>query len=343
MSHLESESQLIVQQRKKVLLIFFFAVTGFVIMFISINIGTLFFDLNQVISVLFGKTADTLAHQIIYNIRLPRILTGTLVGMNLALSGALLQGVLRNPLASPQIIGVNSGAGLAAVIIMIYFPGNITMIPLGAFLGAFLAATLVYCLAAMDVGSSTISIVLAGVAISAFLNAFTSGMMILNGDELEVTFSWLLGGLTGRGWSYFHIILPYSAVGLTAALFLSPRVNLFALGDEVSSSLGLPVKIYRVLVIITAAVLAGSAVSVAGTIGFVGLIAPHMARLLVGNDYRYMLVSSGMLGAVLLLLADTIARTVFQPVELPVGVITAALGAPFFLYLLYRKGGNAKI
>jgi iron complex transport system permease protein len=275
--------------------------------------------------------------QVIYNIRLPRVLTGLMVGLNLAVAGALLQGILRNPLASPQIIGVNSGAGLVAVMIMLVFPSMINMLPLGAFLGALAAAILIYLLASKRGSGITSNIILAGVALSALLHAATSALMILYSDELQITFTWLIGGLSNRGWPYVFTILPYCIFGLTVAVAISPKVNLFALGDEISSSLGLSVGAYRVIIIILAALLAGSAVSVAGTIGFVGLIAPHLARLLVGNDYRYLLPLSAILGALLLVLADTCARTIFQPVELPVGILTAALGAPFFFYLIYRK------
>lgn len=306
---------------------------------ISITLGTLDFSPGIIWKALRAASEVDLANQVIFNVRLPRILTGLLVGMNLAVAGGLLQGVLRNSLASPQIIGVNAGAGLAAVAIMVLAPGQVSMIPPAAFIGALGAALLVYGLSqSPGAVSSTVHIVLAGVAVSAFLSSVTSGLMILHSDELDITYSWLLGGLSGRSWTYFHLIWPYTAGGILAALFLSPKLNLFALGDEVGKSLGLSIAFYRIALVVTAAVLAGSAVSVAGTVGFVGLIAPHMGRLLVGEDFRYLTPLSALLGALLLVSADTVARTIFQPVELPVGVITAALGAPFFLLLLYRRG-----
>ncbi|MEN1761559.1 MULTISPECIES: FecCD family ABC transporter permease [Anoxynatronum] len=327
-------------RKKRMWSLTFMALGLAVLMMVTLRMGTVEFTFRQVLGVFTGSNADSLARQVVYNIRLPRMLTAVMVGVNLAVSGALLQGVLRNPLASPQVIGVNAGAGLAAVSVMIFFPGKLSLLPPAAFAGALLAVLLVYGLTFHQQLNTTVSIVLAGVAVSAFLNAMTSGLMILNSDDIEVTYSWLLGGLAGRGWSYVSLIAGYTLLGVLVALLLSPKINLFLLGEEVGSSLGLRVRLYRSLIMITAAVLAGSAVSVAGTIGFVGLIAPHMTRLLVGDDYRYLTIGSGLMGGLLLLTADTVARTVFRPVELPVGVITSVLGAPFFLYLLYRGRGR---
>ncbi len=324
--------------RKRVRLILIFSMLLLGSMILSIAVGTTRLNLQDLVNVVTAQDQSQAALHVIQNIRLPRILTGLLVGMNLAVAGVLLQGVLRNPLASPQIIGVNSGAGLMAILIMVIFPGSMNLLPVGAFLGALVAATVIYLLAfTTEATNATTNIVLAGVALSALLHAATSALMILYSDELQVTFTWLIGGLTGRGWSYFCTLLPYSLAGLIAAIVISPKMNLCILGDEVGSALGLAIKSYRAVVIILAAFLAGSAVSVAGTIGFVGLIAPHLARLLVGDDYRYLVPLSAVMGALLLVLSDTLARTVFQPVELPVGLLTSALGAPFFFYLIYRR------
>ncbi|WP_143340914.1 FecCD family ABC transporter permease [Dethiosulfovibrio salsuginis] len=303
----------------------------------SVAVGTLSFSPMDVWEGLRGISSEPLVNQIIHNIRLPRVLTGLFAGMNLAVSGALLQGILRNPLTSPHIIGVNAGAGFMAVAVMILFPEKIEWIPSGAFVGALMAAMLVYGLSLASRTGETVRIILAGVAVSALLSALTSGMMFLNSDQLEVTYGWLLGSLSGRGWSYFHLLWPYSLGGLALALALAPKVNLFSLGDEIGSSLGLQVPLYRAILLVVASILAGSAVSVAGTIGFVGLMAPHLARLMVGNDYRYSLILTAVLGGVLLATSDTVARTIFQPIELSVGIVTAVLGAPFFLFLLFRK------
>lgn len=306
----------------------------------SLSIGTVSFPLAEVRVALMGRSGTALANQIVSNIRLPRALTGLLVGMNLGVAGTVLQAVLRNPLASPNIIGVSNGAGFAAVAIMILAPGNLNWIPPAAFAGALAAAGLVYAISRAAGASSPVQIVLAGVAVSAFLGALTSGLMVLNSDELDVTYTWLLGGLSGRGWRYFALIWPYSAAGLSVVAFLSPQLNLFALGDEVGTSLGVRVPLFRLLFLGLAAFLAGSAISVAGTIGFLGLVAPHAARLIVGEDHRFLTPLAALIGGMLLVAADLAARVIFQPVELPVGVLTATLGAPFFLLLLLTRSAN---
>lgn len=319
------------------------AVVLIFVIFFSIMIGTVQFSAHELLGLLQGKLQGELVNQIIVNVRMPRVFTGVFVGMNLAVAGVLLQGILRNPMASPNIIGVNAGAGLAAVIVMTMLPGKIGAIPIAAFVGALSAAMLIYLLSNTSSKNSTVHIVLAGIAVSNLMNAITSALMMINSDLLEITYSWLLGSLSGKSWTAFNTIWPYSVVALIAALFISPKVNLFGLGDEVASSVGLPIRFYRILIMLTAAVLAGSAVSVAGTIGFVGLIAPHSARLLIGNDHRYLVPLSAIFGAILLIASDTVARTVFQPVELSVGIITSILGAPFFLLLLYKKGKEKQI
>lgn len=320
---------------------FRYIVTAGIILFFSIlfstAMGTMSFSAVELIKSLLHVCDNTVTEHVIYNIRLPRIIVAAMVGCNLAIAGALLQGILRNPLASPQIIGVNSGAGLGAILIMVLMPQYIKLIPVAAFGGALVAALIVYALSVKRGSSAGATIVLAGVAISAMLSAFTSCLMFLYSDILEITYSWLLGGLSGRSWNYVQLICPYTFLGVLAAVYISPKMNLFILGDEVGASLGLSIKRHRMFIIICAAVLAGSAVAVAGTIGFVGLIAPHIARLLVGNDYRYLTIFSGILGAVLLVVADTIARTIFLPLEIPAGIVTAAIGAPFFLWLLSEK------
>ncbi len=310
---------------------------------LSIFNGTLQFSFQGVLAVFAGTCQEELTRHIIWNVRLPRILVALLVGVNMGIAGALLQGLLRNPLASPNVIGVNSGAGLAAVMVMCLLPGNIKMLPPAAFGGALLAGLIIYGLSRQEGSSSNVTIILAGVALGALLSAFTSALLVLHSDELGITYIWLAGSLTGRGWSYFNLICPYSLLGVLAAIGLSPRINLFLLGEEISKNLGLSVEISRLMIIITASVLAGSAVSVAGTIGFIGLIAPHIARMMIGNDHRYLVILSGILGGLLLVMSDTLARTLFQPLEIPVGIITAILGAPFFFFLLYKKRSNLPV
>jgi iron complex transport system permease protein len=327
--------------RRRIGIIIFFALLLGISILLNIINGTTTLEFQDIIDIIRGNGDELIIYQIIQNIRLPRVLTGMMVGMNLAIAGALLQGILRNPLAAPHIIGVNSGAAFMAVVVMVLLPHMINILPLAAFIGALGATMLVYSLTYFGKGNVTTNIILGGVAISALLSAFTSAIMLIYADELEVTYTWLLGSLSGRSWDYFFTVLPYSLAGIAMAVFLSPKVNLFNLGDEVSRSLGLEIKLYRAFIIITAAVLAGSAISVSGTIGFIGLIAPHLSRMLVGNDYRYLVILSSFIGAFLLITADLLSRTIFQPVELPVGLFTAALGAPFFFYLIYRNKNKA--
>ncbi|HZK43864.1 MAG TPA: iron ABC transporter permease [Syntrophomonadaceae bacterium] len=329
-----------IKHRKRLLWIFFLAfLTALAIVF-SISNGSLHFPLADIITALSGKCPDRLTQHIVYNVRLPRTLIAAMVGLNMGIAGALLQGLLRNPLASPNIIGANSGAGLGAVIVMCIFPGNINMLPPAAFLGALLAGLIIYGLSKRDGTSSNVTIILAGVALGALFSAFTSAIMILHSDELGITYTWLAGSLTGRSWPYLQILWPYSLLGTLAAIYFSPKINLFMLGEEMGKNLGLSIEVSRFLIIINASVLAGSAVSVAGTIGFIGIIAPHLARMLIGSDYRYLVFLSGILGALILIVGDALARTMFQPLEIPVGIITAILGAPFFFFLLYRKRSN---
>jgi iron complex transport system permease protein len=310
-----------------------------IVIIFSLSTGTIEIKISEIIEIFRGGLKNTFVWHIVTNVRLPRILTGVLVGINLAISGVLLQGILRNPIASPNIIGVNAGAGLAAVAIMTLFPGKMNFIPFAAFGGALLATLLIYILATRSSSaSSTVHIVLAGVAVSSILGALTSALMMLNSDVLEISYSWLQGSLSGRSWTSFKMIWPYTLLGLFISIIISPKINLFSLGDEMAGSIGLPTKFYRTLIILTSSILAGSAVSVAGTIGFVGLIAPHAARLFIGNDHRYLVPLSALFGAILLVLSDTLARTLFQPIELSVGIITSILGGPFFLFLLYKKG-----
>ncbi len=306
---------------------------------ISLLSGTVTVTVKDLIQLIQGNASSGLVHQIVMNVRLPRIITANLVGMNLAVAGVLLQGILRNPIASPNIIGVNSGAGLTAIIIMTLFPGKIAYIPVAAFLGALGASLLIYALAYhSSMSSSTVHIVLAGIAVSSLLHAFSSGLMTLNVDALEITYSWLLGSLSGRSWTAVVTVLPYCIGAVFLSVFISPKLNLFALGDEIAGTVGLKMKFYRPLILVISSILAGSAVSVAGTIGFVGLIAPHSARLLIGAEHRYLVPMSALFGAILLVTADMVARTAFQPVEISVGVVTSVLGSPFFLFMLYHKG-----
>ena len=274
--------------------------------------------------------------QIIYNIRLPRSIVAALVGINLALSGAILQAVMKNPLADPHIIGISSGAGLLGILVMLAFPGFAYLVTPAAFIGAMGAALLIYILAWKN-GIRPIRIILAGVAVSAFLSAGISALLIFYSDRVHSALMWMVGGLSARSWPQVEMLWPYTLICAVLALLAARHLNILQLGDELAKGLGLRVGLTRIMLSALAALLAASAVSVVGLLGFVGLIVPHTARLLVGSDYRVLLPATLLLGAGTVTFCDTIARTIVAPVELPVGIIMAVLGAPFFLYLLRRE------
>ncbi|GBG11374.1 iron ABC transporter permease [Paenibacillus agaridevorans] len=284
---------------------------------------------------LFGA-GDTAHESIIWNLRLPRVLIGLLVGACLAASGALLQGVMRNPLADPGIVGVSAGGGVAAVIALVLFPQFAYLLPGFAFAGALVSSLIIYLLA-WDRSSSPVKIVLAGIAVNALLGGVMNGIMVLNSDRIQSVIPWLSGSLSGRSWPHLQFMLPYAAVGLLLVPFAAKTTNLLMLGDQSASSLGQHVERQRFLIVALASLLAGAAVSVAGLVGFVGLIVPHAVRLLIGEDYRFLLPYSVVGGAAIMVIADTAARSWFDPLELPAGILLACIGAPFFLMLLKKR------
>ena len=273
---------------------------------------------------------------LIWNLRIPRVLLAATVGANLALAGALLQSLTRNALAEPHLLGISAGGGLAAVLALKLNPATpFSQLPPVSFAGALLAAFLVYGLAWKQ-GVAPLRLVLAGVATGALLTALTTGILLTSQITLQTTMLWLSGGLSARTWSHLQALLPFTIGGLLVTVLLARALDVLALGDEPAAALGLPVQLVRGVVLAVVALLTGSSVAVAGLIGFVGLIVPHIARLLVGPRHAYLLPVSAILGGVLLVCADAIARTVAAPRELPIGIVTAVMGAPFFLWMLRR-------
>lgn len=304
-------------------------------MFISLIFGSTSVSLADIWRTLWSSELTDSASQIIWNIRLPRNIVAALVGACLATSGAILQAVMKNPLADPQIVGVSSGAGLMGVIILILFPGYDYLVPMVAFLGAMGAALMVYALAWKN-GIRPSRIILAGVAVSAFLGSGISALLVFFGDRVQGALLWMVGGLAARSWPQVEVLLPYAIVGLIFACMGAKRLTILSLGDEAAKGLGLKVEQTRFMMTAVAALLAAGAVSIAGLIGFVGLVIPHILRLIIGNDYAYLLPGSALLGAFILVISDTVGRVVLSPIEIPVGIIMAFFGAPFFLYLLRR-------
>ncbi len=275
---------------------------------------------------------------VIHNLRLPRTLVAFMVGMALAISGTIFQGLTRNPLADPGIIGINAGASLAAVTVIVLFPSApVYTLPLSAFAGALLMAIFIYSLAWSN-GSSPILFILMGVGLSAIASAFTS-LMITFGDIYNVTDAlvWLAGSVYGRTWEQVFSFLPWLIVFVPMALILAKHLNILNLGDDIAKGLGTRVEWQRGLLVLVGVALAGAGVATAGMIGFVGLIAPHLGRQLVGTNHEGLIPTSALLGGMLVVIADLLGRTLFAPIELPCGVVTAAIGAPYFLYLLIRN------
>ena len=281
------------------------------------------------------RQGDAVNQTIVWDLRLPRVLAALIVGAALGLSGALLQGMLRNGLASPFLLGISAGAGL--MVVLVVGVGLVQIwTPLGAWLGAVVTTLLVYLLARTGTTLSVERLILGGVAFSSFFGAIQSLLLLLSADgQIQAALNWLIGSLNGRGWTEVTLVGPGILVAAIAGCLLARQVNILSLGDDLATGLGTSLLRSRCLIGVVATFLAAGAVSIAGLVGFVGLIVPHGVRLLVGTDYRLVLPFSALGGALVLSGADLIAR--IGPVELPVGVVTAMLGAPVFIWLLNRR------
>ncbi len=321
--------------KRRITLLVIFAVLACAGFILSVMKGSVEVPAGEIWQAVLG-TLSGMHEQIVWNIRLPRTIVAALVGVNLAVSGAILQAIMKNPLADPHIIGISSGAGLMGILVMLVFPKYEYLVTPAAFVGAMGAAVCIYFLAWKN-GIRPIRIILAGVAVSAFLGAGISALMIFYSDRVHGALMWMVGGLAARSWPQVDMIWPYTLGGVLLAMLAARHLNILQLGDEVAKGLGLRVELTRLSLTAVAAMLAASAVSVVGLLGFVGLIVPHAARLLIGTDYRYLLPATALLGAAVVTFSDTFARVAFAPVELPVGILMAVLGAPFFLFLLRRE------
>lgn len=326
------------QGKSKVLritIIFVFALFTFSAMIFSLIFGSADISFETVVSTLMGNVEST-DSMVIWNIRFPRNIVGALVGANLAVSGAILQSVMKNPLADPGIVGVSSGAGISGVIMLIFFPEESLLLTPVAFIGAMFSAVAVYALAWKN-GIRPNRIILAGVAVNAFLGSGISALLIFYSDKVQGALLWMIGGLSARSWPQVEALFPYTVLGLLLALAGSKALTILSLGDETARGLGVPVEKVRFSMTAVAALLAAGSVSIAGLIGFVGLVIPHIVSLMIGTDYKYVIPGSAVLGAGILVFCDTVGRIIFAPVEIPAGIIMASLGAPFFLYLLRRN------
>ena len=334
MNEMETDETIKSKSLKIIIILFF---TGFTIfaMVASLTLGSVDISFSTIVHTLLGNVQTT-DEMVIWNIRFPRNIVGALVGANLAVSGAILQAVMKNPLADPGIVGVSSGAGLAGVIMLIFMPEASILLTPVAFVGAMLSAAAVYALAWKN-GIRPTRIILAGVAVSAFLGSGISALLVFYSDKVQGALLWMVGGLSARSWPQVETLFPYTILGLVLALAGCKALTILSLGDETARGLGVPVERVRFSMTAVAALLAAGAVSVAGLIGFVGLVVPHIVRLIIGTDYKYVMPGSAILGAGVLVFCDTLGRVAFSPIEIPAGIIMAFLGAPFFLYLLRRS------
>lgn len=275
---------------------------------------------------------------IIWNIRLPRVVLGVLVGMSLSITGAAFQGLFKNPMADPYIIGISSGAALGATLAIVFSLSfsilNISTINIFAFIGGLIAVFLVYNIARVKNKTPTTTLLLAGVAVGQFFTAIMSFIMVLNDKDLSKIIYWTLGSLSGKGWSPIINIGPIIIITALIISFYSRDLNILLTGEEAAQSLGINVEKTKLIVLILGTLITSLVVSISGIIGFVGLIIPHIVRIILGPDHRRLLPASALIGGMFMVFADTIARTIISPVEIPVGIITALFGGPFFIYLL---------
>jgi iron complex transport system permease protein len=326
-----------IQNRKgyNITVIAFLLILLIIAIFLSISIGSSKIPLSDIISAMKQGDSTSNIYNIIRFVRIPRTLAALLAGCALSVSGVILQSILNNSIASPNVIGVNSGAGLFTVLIAAFFPANLYLTTIGAFVGAILAVLLVYFIA-QKTGASRMAIVLSGVAVSSFIGAITDTVLTLKPETMIARTAFLIGGFSGITMDKLSFAGLFIAAAFLAALILSYDMNILALGDETAKSLGLNIVGFRFTFLILAALLAGSAVSFGGLIGFVGLIIPHVSRFFVGYDNRILLPTSALLGSIFTLLCDLLARVLFAPYEIPVGIIMSFLGGPFFVYLLVK-------
>ncbi|WP_248926163.1 FecCD family ABC transporter permease [Paenibacillus hamazuiensis] len=309
---------------------------------VSMNTGFTRLPPLDVIKTLFG--AGTAKQQIIlFDFRLPRIVISVLVGAGLAVSGCIMQGLSRNGLADPGILGINAGAGLMVVLFVAFYPANtassIFLLPFLALVGAGLAAALVYALAYQKhTGLSRTRLVLTGIAVAAGIHAAMIVLTLrIDPQKYQFVSVWLAGSIWGTNWKFVAALLPWILVLLPYAIYKSQILNVISLGDQMAAGLGASVEKERLRLLAVSVGLAGSCVAVGGGIGFVGLIGPHLARRLVGPKHQVLLPASALAGGLLVIVADTLARWIMQPSELPAGIVVAVIGAPYFLYLLVKS------
>ena len=322
---------------KKPTVIFGMYVLLLLIAIVAIAVGSITVPFQDLMQVLFYGEQNAF-HTIVWNIRIPRIALAIIIGANLAISGALLQAVVGNPLADPGLTGVTSGAAISVLFIMLVRPEWTALIPIVAIVGGAFTAFIVYFLAWQKGKISPLRIILSGVAVNGLIGGFIGLLSILYSEKLPSALQWLNGSLGSVNATDVFVLLPYSIVGWILSFLVIRKTNIIRMGDDVAANLGENINRTRLQLSMIAIFLAAISVSRVGMIGFVGLIVPHMARFLVGSDYKYLLPMSIAMGSFVLLSADTVSRYAFAPLEIPAGIVMAIVGAPYFLYLM-RRGG----
>jgi iron complex transport system permease protein len=336
-------------RRRRIISMIVLAAALLIIIMVATTIGSVHIPLGTTFKVILDKLPGVdITHTwtdgigtIIFDVRLPRVLLAGIVGAALAVAGATYQGLFRNPLADPYLIGVAQGASLGAVIgFLLPVAWNLTaigIIPVFAFTGAILATAVVYLLARVGKTLPVTTLILSGVALSALLSSVVSYLVISSNDQMHNILFWMMGSFSMSEWSEVGIVLPYVAVGIAIIVIFARLLNVMQLDEEQAQQLGVNVEKYKIILLAAATLITAASVSFVGTIGFVGIIIPHAVRLIWGADHRSLLPLSILTGAVFMIGADLLSRTILAPKELPIGVITAICGAPFFLYLLRKR------
>lgn len=324
---------------------FAYVASVFVLM-AAVLVGVTVGSVSIPVQVLWNPNMDEAASNILWNIRMPRVVLAGLVGASLAIAGAAFQGLLKNPLADPYTLGVSSGASVGAVVTLFFgisvpFLGLFTL-PVFSMLGAFLTMVTVMSFAKLiDRAMKMETIILTGIIFSSFLGSVISLMISLSGEELRQIIGWLLGSVSMRGWPYVTMALPFMLIGFLLLWLNRRELNALVFGEERAKHLGVNVKRRKMMILTGGSILTGAAVAVSGTIGFVGLVVPHMTRMLWGSDHRHVLPLSFINGASLLIICDLVSRTIISPSELPIGVITAFIGAPVFAFIFWKQRRKA--
>lgn len=308
--------------------------------FYALTLGSADISISEMLNIFISGSGTS--KEIILNIRLPRILNAMIVGASLSCAGMILQSMLRNNLAEPGLLGISAGAGLGAILTFIVpVTFSFFLVTPVSFIFAILTTLVIFYFAKGFKGNnnfiSTNKIILTGIAISAFISSINGLLLLMSGSSVMQIIYWLNGGLSGRGWNEFNLGIFFAAAGIAGSVLVSKDLNIMNLSEELAISLGLDLKKFQRICIVLSSVLAATAVSIAGIISFVGLIVPNLSKLLIGNDHRYAVPCSVILGAFFLLAADTVSRMVIAPSEIPVGIVTSLIGAPVFIWLIFRK------